>query len=95
MVSERSQHFRSRFGQVLVENGLLSRARRWYRDGEELVSIVDLQGSQFGDFFYVNLGPRAAARAKRNPGSIELRELVTSGGERLLMSCLVEKRSVA
>jgi hypothetical protein len=43
------------FGALLIVNGFKRKTAYWYRQNDEIVQAVNLQGSQWGKQWYVNL----------------------------------------
>ncbi|WP_131994283.1 DUF4304 domain-containing protein [Dokdonella fugitiva] len=48
-------YFQKLFGRLLREHGFMKQGSRWYRSIGEVLQIADLQKSNFGQQFYVNL----------------------------------------
>ena len=51
-----SNPIREALSTLLKTHGFKKKSNSWYLDNEECVSVVNLQKSQYGDQFYINLG---------------------------------------
>lgn len=55
-MSETQKVLEQAIAHILRPLGYTKRAATWHRDREEVVSVLNLQKSQWGDFWYLNLG---------------------------------------
>ena len=44
------------FGETLHDAGFVSKSGSWYRSGSDAVVVLNLQKSDFGNYFYLNVG---------------------------------------
>jgi hypothetical protein len=42
--------------EIMRELGYMQRSRRWYRNHGDILHVVSLQKSSWGDYYYLNLG---------------------------------------
>lgn len=50
-----SKEFKSVFGEVAKENGFLKAFGGWFKESPECVAIIELQKSNFGDYYQLNI----------------------------------------
>ena len=50
-----SKEFKTVFGNVARANGFLKAFGGWYKESEECIAILELQKSNFGDYYQLNI----------------------------------------
>jgi len=50
-----SKEFKSIFGNIAKENGFLQAFGGWYKESPECIAVLELQKSNFGDYYILNI----------------------------------------
>lgn len=50
-----SKEFKSMFGDIAKENNFLQAFGGWYKESSECIAILELQKSNFGDYYILNI----------------------------------------
>jgi len=47
--------FKISFSKCFIDSGYIKRGQTWYLDGKEIIVVINLQKSNWGNFYYFNI----------------------------------------